>query len=356
MEENGVEWTDNIHTVVGGLWPRAHTPINAAGGDYIRSGESTAIKLGVKIMLNTKGDELIVEDGRVVGAKATGENNTPVILHANRGVVIASGGFAANTEMRQKYDSTLIESLPTTNTPAAQGDGITMAETVDASVIGMEYIQSLPFGDPADGALSGWVGSGVETFYLVNKEGERFMAEDGRRDTMTAALLAQTDAYAYVITGYDENHKDFITSINYWGDVIDELVETGRVFRADTIEELAEQIGIDPAVLKETHDKFNAAVESVVDEEFGRTLFGSKIETGPFFASPRVPTVHHTMGGIEINLSGEVFNKDGEVIEGLYAAGEVTGGIHGKSRLGGNALVDIHVFGRTAGKAAANNK
>lgn len=189
MEENGVEWTDNIHTVV--------------------------------------------------GVKATGENNTPVILHANRGVVIATGGFAANTEMRQKYDSTLIESLPTTNTPAAQGDGITMAETVDASVIGMEYIQSLPFGDPADGALSGWVGSGVETFYLVNKEGERFMAEDGRRDTMTAALLAQTDAYAYVITGYDENHKDFITSINYWGDVIDELVETGRVFRADTIQELA---------------------------------------------------------------------------------------------------------------------
>lgn len=356
MEANGVEWTDDIQTVPGGLWPRAHLPKNAAGGDYIVAGQTTAEKLGVVIMMNTTGEELIVKDGRVVGVKATQDGNVPVTLHATKGVVIATGGFAANVEMRSEYDPTLVDTLPTTNTPAAQGEGIKMAEVVDASVIGMEFIQSLPLGNPADGGLNAWMGgSGVEYYYQINKEGERFMAEDGRRDTMTQALLAQTDAFSYVISGGNNKIELNGEGFTIWGDNIDELVENGTIFRADTIEELAQQIGIDPAVLKETHDRFNGFVESGSDEDFGRTLFGDPINEGPYFASPRVPTVHHTMGGLEINLNSEVLNSSGEVIEGLYAAGEVTGGIHGKNRLGGNALVDIHVFGREAGTNAANN-
>ncbi|HLR91769.1 MAG TPA: FAD-binding protein, partial [Atopostipes sp.] len=138
-----------------------------------------------------------------------------------------------------------------------------------------------------------------------------------------------------------------------WGDDIDELVEEGTIFRADSIEELAEQLEIDPAVLQETHDTFNGYVEAGEDADFGRTLFGEPLVTPPFFASPRVPTVHHTMGGLQINLQTEVLNEVGEPIPGLYAAGEVTGGIHGANRLGGNALVDIHVFGRVAGETAA---
>ena len=178
----------------------------------------------------------------------------------------------------------------------ATGDGIVMAKTVNAQLVGMEYIQSLPLGNPVE----------------INGEG-----------------------------------------FTIWGDNIDDLVEEGTVFRADTIEELAEQIDIDPAVLKDTHDTFNSYVESGVDADFGRTLFGDPLVTPPFFASPRVPTVHHTMGGIKINLEGQALNEADEVIPGLYAVGELTGGIHGGNRLGGNALVDIHVFGRTAGTAAA---
>lgn len=195
---------------------------------------------------------------------------------------------------------------------------------------------------------------GVEYYYQINKDGVRFMAEDGRRDTMTQALLAQEDAMSYVISSA-ENYIEVEPNETIWGDDIDKLIADGYVFKADTIEELAEQIGVDPAVLKATHDEFNAFAEAGKDEDFGRTLFGKPLVTAPFFASTRVPTVHHTMGGIEITLDAEVLDVDGNVIPNLYAAGEVTGGIHGSNRLGGNALVDIHVFGRIAGTNAAAN-
>ena len=351
MAGNGVVWKDDISTVPGGLWPRTHVPQGSAGGDYIKAGQAKAESLGVKIILDCKGEELIVENGRVVGVKAEKTDGTPVTLNANKAVVIATGGFAANKEMRKQYDPSLNEELGTTNTPAATGDGIFMGQAVGANLVGMEYIQCLPLGDPETGALSGWMGAiGVEYYYQVNKEGHRFMAEDGRRDTMTQALLKQTDSMSYVITDTNSEGAD---GLNLWGDNVEDLVAKGRIFRADTIEELAEQIGLDPAVLKATHDQFNAYVAAGADADFGRSLFGDPIDTAPFYASPRMPTVHHTMGGLEIDLKAHVLDADGNIIPGLYAAGEVTGGIHGANRLGGNALLDIHVFGREAGKNAA---
>lgn len=354
LEENGLNWRDQIGTVPGGLWPRAHIPENAAGSDYIKTNGALAEKLGVDIIYDCTAKDLIVEDGRVVGVKAEKADGSHVTIRASRGVVMATGGFAANKEMRQKWMPSLIESLGTTNSPAITGDGIAMGESVGANLVGMEYIQCLPLGNPETGGLNGWIGgAGVENYYQINKSGKRFMAEDGRRDEMTAALLAQDDAFSYVITDTNAEIKD---GINLWGDNVDDLVKKGLVFRADTIEELAKQIGVDPATLKETHEAFNRYAEVGLDEEFGRKLFSRKIENPPFYASPRKPTVHHTMGGLEIDLECHVLNKDGKIIPGLFAAGEVTGGIHGKNRLGGNALVDIHVFGRIAGELAAKNK
>ena len=351
MAENGVVWKDDISTVPGGLWPRAHVPAGAAGGDYIKASKEKAESLGVKIIMECKGNELIIENGRVVGVKAEKADGTPVTLNAKKAVIVATGGFAANKEMRQHYNPSLNDKLGTTNTPAATGDGIFMGQAAGANLVVMEYIQCLPLGDPETGALNAWMGGvGVEYYYQVNKEGLRFMAEDGRRDTMTQALLKQTDSMSYVITDTNIEGKD---GINLWGDNIEELVAKGRIFRADTIEDLAKQIGLDPAVLKATHDQFNAYVAAGKDSDFGRNLFGDPIDTPPFYASPRMPTVHHTMGGLEIDLMGHVLDKDGNAIPGLYAAGEVTGGIHGSNRLGGNALLDIHVFGREAGKNAA---
>ena len=353
LESNGLVWRDTIVTVPGGLWPRAHVPQNAAGSDYINTNKKLAEKMGVEIILNCKGESLIKKDGRITGVKAVQSNGTQVILNAKKAVVLASGGFAASKEMRKKYNSLLNENLGTTNNPANTGDGITMAEKANANLIGMEYIQCLPLGNPETGGLNGWIGGiGVEYYYQVNKSGKRFMAEDGRRDVMTKALLEQPGSFSYVIA---DSHVTFKDGKNLWGDDVEKLVADKKIFRADTIEDLAKQIGIDPAVLKQTNDAFNKAVETGKDNEFGRSLFGQKMDKAPFYASPRMPTVHHTMGGIEINLDTQVLDKNGNVIPGLYAAGEVTGGIHGKNRLGGNALVDIHVFGRIAGTNAAKN-
>lgn len=351
LEDNGLVWQDEITTVAGGLWPRAHKPINNAGTDYINANRDRALANGTEIILECKANSLIFDNGKVTGVMAEMSDGTPVILNAEKNVILASGGFAANKEMRKLYNPSLIESLGTTNNPANVGDGITMAQEVGANLVGMEWIQCLPLGDPSTGGLNGWIGGeGVELYYQINKDGVRFMAEDGRRDVMTAALLEQEDAYSYVITDSKGVQPDGST---LWGDDVETLVENGTVFRADTIEELAEQIGIDPAVLVETHNNFNSYVQTGIDPEFGRTLFGEEILDTPFYASPRMPTVHHTMGGVQINLNGEVLDESGTPIPGLYAAGEVTGGIHGSNRLGGNALVDIHVFGKTAGENAA---
>lgn len=354
LEENGLNWNDEISTCPGGLWPRAHIPEHAAGSDFIDTNSKLAESLGVKIMLETDAKSLIEKDGKVVGVEAIKKDGSKLTLNANKGVVIATGGFAANKEMRKQYNPSLDEKLQTTNSPAITGDGILMAQEVGANTIGMEYIQCLPLGNPETGGLNGWLGGmGVEYYYQVNKEAKRFMKEDGRRDEMTEALLSQTDQLSYVIT---DSNKESEEGTNIWGDDVDQLVADGKIFRADTIEELAEQIGLDKDVLRKTHDTFNSYVEKGEDADFGRILFGSKIEKAPFYASPRMPTVHHTMGGLEIDLDGRVLNKNNEVIKGLYAAGEVTGGIHGKNRLGGNALVDIHVFGKIAGTNAALEK
>ena len=355
LHDNGLNWREELATCPGGLWRRAHIPENAAGSDYIKVNSKLAEELGIEIMKDTAAKHLIQnEEGRVVGVEAEKTDGTKVTVNASKGVVMATGGFAANKEMRKQYVPALGEQLGTTNNPAMQGDGIKMGEEVGAATTGMEWIQCLPLGNPETGGLNGWVGgNGCEYYYQVNNEGKRFMAEDGRRDYMTNKLLEQDGQFSYVIT---DTNVEGEAGTTIWGDDIDKLVENGKVFRADTIEELAEQIGVDPAVLKETHDNFNKCVEEGNDPEFGRTLFVNKVDTAPFYASPRMPTVHHTMGGLEIDLTCHVLDADGNVIPGLYAAGEVTGGIHGANRLGGNALVDIHVFGKIAGESVATDK
>lgn len=355
LEDNGLKWRENLAVCPGGLWRRAHIPENSAGSDYIKVNSSLAEKLGVSIKTDTKAISLLQsQDGRVYGVIAEKSDGGKLTVRVRKAVIIATGGFSANKEMRKKYNEKLGDQLGSTNNPAITGDGIVMAKDIGASLIDMEWIQCLPLGNPETGGLNGWVGgNGCEYYYQINTAGKRFMAEDGRRDYMTEKLLEQEGQCSYVITDTNLEGKEGVT---IWGDDISELVKSGKVIRADSIEELAEKIGVNPKVLLKTHEDFNKCAEKGIDEEFGRTLFAGKIDNPPFYASMRMPTVHHTMGGIEIDLNCHVLDEDKKVIPGLYAAGEVTGGIHGANRLGGNALVDIHVFGKIAGENAAKEK
>ncbi|WP_243447333.1 flavocytochrome c [Clostridium tetani] len=356
LESLGMKFNDKVFTVLGGMWPRAHKPSTPLGTGFVDTYSKYIDKnKGVQVLLDTEATEIIMEKGKAVGIKARGLKDD-LTIHAKKGVVIAAGGFAGNSKMVDKYNKSWpsLTKVKTTNHPGATGDGMILAEAVGAKLVGMENLQLLPMGDPKTGSLSGNIEQGVENRIFINKSGKRFVDEGARRDVMTKALLEQKDSYMWVVL----DHKNYPTAktTNNFNETIEELIEQGRAFKADTLEELAKKIKVDPASFIKSVEEFNKAVETGGKDAFGRTLFDKKIDTAPFYAGPRMPTVHHTMGGIEINSNAEVLDKSGKIIPGLYAAGEVTGGIHGSNRLGGNALADITVFGKIAGENAAKGK
>ena len=365
---DGVEWLKGLgmefiegstFTVTGGMWPRAHKPVMPVGTGFF----DTYMKYidshdGVDVMLSTKAEEITVgEDGRVNGVVATGATGNKVTVKAKNGVIVATGGFAKNVELRQAYNiqwKDLGESVKSTNHEGATGDAIKMLMKLGADFVQMGNIQLLPLGDPQTGSLSGNIEMNVETRIFVNKEGNRFVNEGGRRDEMTAALFEQTDNWMWIIMDSDKYPTG--DEKNNFNESVNELIAAGRAFKGETLEELAAQIGVPAENLVAAVEDFNAHVASGEPDAFGRTLYETPIDNGPFYAAARVPTVHHTMGGVRINTDAQVIDENGNVIPGLYAAGEVTGGIHGSNRLGGNALTDTVVFGRIAGASAAAAK
>ena len=353
LESYGMEWQEEMSTAPGGLYQRRHMPANGKlGVPMINALTKGCEENNVKVMVDTRATEIIMKDGKAAGVICEGKDGNKVTVNANKGVVLATGGFGANVEMRQEYNTlwpTLDESVKTTNHPGATGDGITMAKAVGADLVDMQFIQLFAYGDPTTGAMTGSIMKQPENAIYLNKEGKRFVNEYERRDVVSAAVLEQTDAQMYVVVDgktyeNDDAPTDFSASIA-------EEIKAGRCVRGDTIEELAKNMNMDPEVVKASIDAYNAGVEAGKDE-FGKTVM-NKIDTAPFYGNLRTPTVHHTMGCIRINTEAQVLNADREPIPGLYAAGETTGDVHGTNRVGANALPDIIVFGRIAGHNAA---
>ncbi len=375
---DGVEWLKgmgmefiegSVFTVTGGMWPRAHKPVEPEGSGFFKTYQAYLDKNpeGIDVMYNTTAKEFIVEDGVVTGFVAEGKTGNKVTVKAKNGVVLATGGFGQNVELREKYNAvnnvwpSLGAHIPSTNTSAITGDGIIMAEAIGANLVQMENIQLLPLGDPETGSLSGNIEHSVESRIFINLNGERFVNEGGRRDEMTLGLFAQPESTMYIVM--DSDCYPTGEEINNFNETINSLVAAGRALKADTLEELAEKMGVPADKLVASVEEYNrhcigGDLEGQPDE-FGRTLFAdvegknNGINNGPYYAAKRVPTVHHTMGGVQINANTQVIDTEGNVIPGLFAAGEVTGGIHGSNRLGGNALTDTVVFGRIAGTNAA---
>lgn len=355
LESLGMKFTDKVFTVLGALWPRSHKPVEPLGTGYVNTFMNyiNEHKDDITVLTEVEAKELLVDpEGAVTGFLAEGKNGK-ITVNAKNGVIIATGGFGSNVEMRDQYNTIWpkLTNIKTTNHRGATGDGIIMAEKVNASIVQMENIQLLPMGDPVTGSLSGNIEQGVENRIFVNAQGNRFVDEGARRDVMTKALMEQTDSMMWVIV--DQHSYPTGDTVNNFNETIDSLVKEGRAYKADTLEDLAKQIGVEPENLVKAVEAFNASVDGAKDE-FGRTLFMDKLDTAPFYAGKRVPTVHHTMGGIKITPETRVVDQNGEIIKGLFAAGEVTGGIHGANRLGGNALADVHTFGRIAGATAAS--
>lgn len=342
-ESIGAQWNDTTSTILGAMWPRSH---GLANGNVITILTDAAKANGVEIVTDTRANELIVENGKVVGVKATTSEGANVTLHANSGVVLATGGFSANAPMVVEYNNYwpgLSDTMPSTNPPTITGDGIVMAKAVGADLVGMGFAQLMPSSHPVDGSLFSGIWGSAETQVFVNKEGKRYVNEYAERDVLSKAALEQTDGIFYIICD---------NKIAKNADVAG-MEAKGNVVVADTLEELAEKLGIPADTFVETIERYNSFVDAQKDDDFGKPLFGEKIDEAPFVATPRSPSLHHTMGGVKIDTNTHVISTEGNVIDGLYAAGEVTGGLHAGNRLGGNAMTDFLVFGRIAGENAA---
>ncbi len=355
LESHGMKFQDNIIQIYGSLHPRTHMPVDPKGTGYIKTLKAAADKKGVKVYTETKVEEIVRQaDGpqRVLGVRATDKVGKTIYIQAKKAVVLAAGGFGANKELRALHDPRM-KDLTTTNQPGATGEVILYAMDVGAYPIGMDYIQCNP-GPPPGRKVRVVLHLDVSGFVLVDKKGQRFVAEDERRDTIREAVLNLPDRYGFTVLDdavfqtYDKLQRD--TAIM--------ALDTGDAWKADTLEELAKKMGIPADTFVATINKYNTYVDSKKDADFGKKPHNltKKIAKGPFWACYAGMSVHHTMGGLEINKNAQVIDRYGKIIPALYAAGEVTGGIHGSNRVGGNALADIIVFGRIAGANAAAEK
>ena len=348
LDEHGIT-LHNVSSFGGASVKRIHRPVNAEGktvsvGSYmIPLLQENCEKAGVKMMLDTTATEILTDaNGAAVGVKATGASGETVTVNA-KAVVLATGGFGANLDMVVKYKPEL-KGFMTTNAPGIQGQGIEMAEAIGAATVDMDQIQIHPTVEANTAALitEGLRGDGA---ILINEEGQRFIDEVGTRDVVSAAEIAQTGSYSWLVV--DQAMADASS-------VIQGYIKKGYTVTGATYEELGKAMGVDAAAFAETMEKWNGCVEAKNDPDFGRTSFANPLNTAPYYAVKVTAGVHHTMGGLKINANTEVLNEKGEVIPGLFAAGEVTGGVHGANRLGGNAVADFTVFGRIAGAAASD--
>ncbi|BDR60564.1 flavocytochrome c [Lactobacillus xylocopicola] len=341
LSDHGIDLS-NL-TITGGMSKkRAHRPASMAPvGSYLVSGALEQVqKAKIPVFIRSKVIELLQDDGqKVVGVKL--DTDAGVKTVKAKAVLLASGGFGSSKELIKKYRPDLVD-YKTTNQPGATGDGLKLAEQIEAQLEQMDFIQVHPTAQ-TDTEHVYLIGEGLrgEGAILVNKAGQRFINEMDTRKIVSNAISNLHEDGAYLI--FDQGIRQNFTAVEFYDSI-------GLVSRGDTLEEVAESSGIDPAGLTMTVQTWDSAVTAQKDEEFGRkTGMDRTIARGPFFAIHVNPAIHYTMGGIHITPKTEVLDTDGNIIKGLYAAGEVSGGLHGNNRIGGNSIAETVVFGRQAG-------
>ncbi|WP_411589822.1 flavocytochrome c [Gilliamella sp. CG35] len=344
LDENGIELS-GITTTGGMSIDRTHRPASgAAVGGFLISGLVKNLnKRGIEVMLDTNVTEIVTENHKVVGVKVVEEDGTNYIIKA-KAVVIATGGFSANREMVEKYRPDL-KGFVTTNHKGATGSGIMILEKLGAGTVDMGEIQIHPTVEQTTSYLisESIRGGGA---ILVSQEGKRFVNELDTRDKVSADIIKLPEHYSYIL--FDQQVRDE-------NKAVEEYVSNDLVVQADSITELANKLSIDANNLSKTIERYNEFVINKQDEDFGRTTgMRHPINTAPFYAIKIAPGVHHTMGGVTINTETQVLDNDKHVIKGVFAAGEVVGGVHGANRIGGNAVADIIIFGIQAGKKATD--
>lgn len=364
LEEIGCAFKMKVGSATGSLGERSHYTVKPAGSGYTDAFRDWIANNPDKITVvaGTQATELITgSDGSVTGVRGRREDGEEIAVTA-KSVVLATGGFGSNVEYRQQVNTGVWAEVPLDETigctnikPCAQGDGLKLAESVGAELIGLSDIQLHPCGTPGTGLMQHIRTSGRNRVF-VNEEGARFVSEGAARDTLCKAIFDQTNSTYWIVV--NKVRYPSLTEPDKDGERLKDMIALGSVIAADTLEELASATGMDEAKLKDSIDTYNAVVAGEMEDPFGFEANNSadvQLTEGPWYACKKVPTVHHTMGGIRIDVDSQVLDASGSPIANLYAVGECTGGIHGSNRLGGNAIADIMTFGRNAGLHAAEN-
>ena len=357
---DAIDWLESIGATLhnvgqfgGASVKRIHRPVNdqgkttAVGAYVVPILEKNVEDRGVEILYNTTADQILTDsDGNVAGVHATTADGGNVTVNA-KAVILATGGFGANNDMVVAQNHPELKGYITTNAAGAQGQGITMAEAIGAGTVDMDQIQLHPTVHVDDDGNAHLITEGLrgDGAILVNKEGNRFFNEVGTRDAVSNAENEQTDGQAWLVI--DQAMVDASA-------VIAGYISAGYTVTGSTYEELADAMGVPADTFAATMEKWNECVANQSDPDFNRVSFANPLDTAPYYAILVQPGIHHTMGGLTIDTSCEVLDGvHGNVIPGLFAAGEVTGGVHGANRLGGNAVADFVVFGGIAGESAA---
>ena len=337
----GVRLTDL--TITGGMSvKRAHRPGSMEPvGFYLTSRLTNQVKkAGVDIFTGAKVTKLLQDkNGNVNGVEVETDKGVKTIKA--KAVLLATGGFGASKEIIKKYRPDLVD-YKTTNQPGATGDGMKLAKEIGAQLMQMNFIQVHPTAD-TDNPHVYLIGEGLrgEGAILVNKAGKRFVNELNTRKIVSSAITDLHEDGAYLI--FDSGVRGHFAAVEFYDHV-------GLVKEGSSLADLAKEIDVDPENLAATVDEWNKAVENHKDKEFGRTTgMDREINRGPYYAIHIHPAIHYTMGGIHINTETQVLDTNGNVIKGLYAAGEVSGGLHGNNRIGGNSIAETVIFGRQAG-------
>ena len=344
LDNNGIELS-GITTTGGMSVDRTHRPASgAAVGGYLISGLVKNInRRGIEVMLDSNVTEIITENHKVVGVKVTEEDGSIQTIKA-KAVIIATGGFSANREMVEKYRPDL-KGFVTTNHKGATGSGIMILEKLGAGTVDMKEIQIHPTVEQSTSYLisESIRGGGA---ILVSQIGKRFVNELDTRDKVSAEIIKLPEHYSYIL--FDQQVRDE-------NKAVEEYVSHDLVVQADSINELAQKLSIDANTLSNTIERYNQFVNTKQDEDYGRTTgMRHPINKAPYYAIKIAPGVHHTMGGVTINTHTQVLDTAKNVIQGVFAAGEVVGGVHGANRIGGNAVADIIIFGMQAGRQATD--
>lgn len=332
-----------VDKLAGSTNKRSHRPLDgsAIGPNLVNALYNAALGVNVDIRKSSEVTDLLFSGDKIQGVKVKFANTVYTIN--SKAVIIATGGFGSNAALIEKYRPEL-KGVISSNHEGATGDAIEWAEKLDMALVQMDKIQAHPTVSTANNAL---ISRAIRSngAIMVNKEGKRFCSETSPRNVLTKAIKEQPEGKAFLL--FDNKIRTATKSI-------DSYEQTGQMKKRFNLEDLSWDMAVPYETLNTTITGYNSAVRTGIDIYFGRSRHDMPLEIKepPYYAIEVTPGIQHTMGGIKITPKTEVLNSNNQTIQGLFAAGEVTGGVHGANRMEGNAMTDIFVFGRTAAQSA----